>query len=145
MSQHRVQSLVVPFLVLAFVAASFAEPARTGRPGQDKDHAAELPRVPPKSPAEALKSFRVHPGFRIEQAAAEPLLASPVALDFDENGRLYVAEYPEYNHYASKQPQGSGRVRLLEDTDGDGIFDKSTIFLDNLHWPSAVCCYDGGV
>ena len=68
----------------------------------DQDYAAELPFIPPKTPAESLKTLRVRPGFRVELAAAEPLLASPVALDFDEDGRLYVAEYPEYNQYASK-------------------------------------------
>ena len=103
------------------------------------------PRIPPKSPAEALKAFQLHPGFRIELAAAEPLLASPVALDFDEDGRLYVAEFPEFNQNASKRPHGRGRVRLLEDTDGDGVFDKSIDFLPDVDMPTAVCCYDGGV
>src|SRR5207247_6061159 len=70
---------------------------------------------------------------------------SPVALDFDEDGRLYIVEYPEYNQYASKQPHGHGRVRLLEDTNDDGFYDKSTVFLDDLDSPTAVCCYGGGV
>src|SRR5262245_25292252 len=112
---------------------------------QEEGYAAELPRIPPKGPAEALEAFRVHPGFRIELATAEPLLASPVALDFDEDGRLYVAEFPEFNQNSSKLPHGRGRIRLLEDTDGDGVFDKSTVFLDGLDSPTAVCCYDGGV
>src|SRR5262249_5169098 len=90
-------------------------------------------------------TFRIHPGFRIELAAAEPLLASPVAVDFDEDGRLYVVEFLEFNQNTSKHSHGRGRIRLLEDTDGDGVYDKSTIFLDNLNWPTAVCCYDGGV
>src|SRR5207253_6520111 len=58
---------------------------------------------------------------------------------------LYVVEYPEYNQYAGKRPHGRGRVRLLEDTDGDGVYDKGTTFLDNLDSPVAVCCYGGGV
>src|SRR5262245_35620389 len=119
-----------------------------GRPPQtdaDKDYSAELPRIPPKEPAEALTTFKLRPGFRIELVAAEPLLRSPVALDFDEDGRLYVVEFPEYNQYANKNFKGHGCVRLLEDTDGDGRFDKSTVYVENLDSPVAVACYDGGV
>ena len=49
-------------------------------------------RVPPKSPAEALRTFRLRDGFRIELAAAEPLIRDPVAIDFDDRGRMYVVE-----------------------------------------------------
>jgi putative membrane-bound dehydrogenase-like protein len=148
MSQSRYWALFVAGLLVLFVACTYAASDKNEKPAvhrADPDYASELPRIPPKSPAESLKSFRLHAGFRIELAAAEPLLASPVALDFDEDGRLYVVEFPEFNQSASKQPQGHGRVRLLEDTHGDGIYDKSTIFLDNLDSPTAVCCYDGGV
>ncbi|MBI1913960.1 MAG: c-type cytochrome [Planctomycetes bacterium] len=111
----------------------------------DKDYSSELPRIPPKEPADALKSFKLRPGFRIELVASEPLIRSPVALDFDENGRLFVVEYPEYNQYANKKFQGHGRVRLLEDSDGDGRYDKATTYVDNLDSPVAIACYDGGV
>jgi putative membrane-bound dehydrogenase-like protein len=146
LSHHRYVSLLLAALLV--VAWTYADPGQNQKSAvdsPDKDYAAELPRTPPKSPAEALKAFRVHPGFRIELVAAEPLLASPVAVDFDEDGRLYVAEFVEFNQNASKQPQGHGRVRLLEDTHGDGVYNKSTIFLDNVDSPVAICCYDGGV
>ncbi len=124
----------------------FAWPfAKAVQDSAQKDYASELPFIPPKTAAEALKTFRLHPSFRIELAAAEPLLASPVAVDFDEDGRAYVAEFPEFNQSSSKTPQGKGRIRLLEDRDGDGVFDKSTIFLENVDLATAVCCYDGGV
>ena len=84
-----------------------------------KDYAAELPRMPPKDPTESLKAFAVRPGFHVELAAAEPLLRSPVAIDFDEDSRMYVAEFPEYNQPAVPKPHGKGCIRLLEDTDGD--------------------------
>src|SRR5262249_20372100 len=132
-------------LLLIFAAWTSAEEGKKPKSDSDKDYAAELPRIPPKSPAESLKTFRLHSGFRIELAASEPNLASPVALDFDEDGRLYIAEFLEFNQRDSKQPHGRGRIRLLEDTKGDGVYDKSTIFLDNLDSPTAVCCYDGGV
>ena len=106
----------------------------------------DLPKIKPLEPADALKAFDVRPGFRVELVAAEPLVRSPVAMDFDEDGRLYVAEFPEYNQYAN--PNGSkerGRIKLLEDTDGDGRYDKATVFADDLDSPVAVACWDGGV
>jgi putative membrane-bound dehydrogenase-like protein len=129
-------------------ARTYADPDKCQKPGIDRaneDYASELPPIPPKSPAESLKAFKIRPGFRIELAAAEPLLASPVALDFDEDGRLYIAEFVEFNQSASKRPHGHGRIRLLEDTHGNSVYDKSTIFLDNVDSPVAICCYDGGV
>src|SRR5262245_16028892 len=146
MSQHRDWLFRLPTLLV--LLATWTQAVLAQKPvaeGAYKDYAFDLPRIPPKGPSEALKAFRVHPGFRIELAAAEPLLASPVALDFDEDGRLFVAEFREFNQGASRQPHGRGRVRLLEDTHGDGVYDKSTVFLDNLDSPTAVCCYDGGV
>ena len=86
-----------------------------------KDYTAEVSRILPVDPVQSLKAFVVRPGFRVELAAAEPLLRSPVAMDFDEDGRLYVAEFPEYNQYADTKPHGNGCIRLLEDTDGDGV------------------------
>jgi putative membrane-bound dehydrogenase-like protein len=111
----------------------------------EQDYAAELPRVPGKTPAESQKSFVVRPGFRVELAAAEPLLRSPVAMDFDEDGRLYVAEFPEYNEDAAKKPHGKGCIRLLEDADGDGNYEKSTLFAADVPIAVAVACWDGGV
>ena len=96
--------------------------------------------------ADALSSFQVKPGFRVELVAAEPLLRDPVALAFDENGRMFVVEYPEYNQQFAKDKQPvTGSVRMLEDTDGDGQYDKSTVFVSDLAAPSAVACYDGGL
>jgi putative membrane-bound dehydrogenase-like protein len=145
MSQQWHLVLFAVVLWISFVSCTYAEPNTSPKPGADTDYAAELPRIPPKNPGEALKTFRLRPGFRLEQAAAEPLLASPVAIDFDEEGRLYVAEFPEFNQASSQTPQGRGRIRLLEDTDGNGVYDKSTVFLDNVESPTAVCCYNGGV
>ena len=65
-----------------------------------------------------------------------------MAMAFDESGRLYVAEMRDYSE---QDKDRLGRVRLLEDTDGDGRFDKATIFAEDLSWPTAITCYDGGV
>lgn len=131
---------------LAFIIAAQAN-------GQTVSEA-ELPRIPPRAPEEELRSFRLAEGFRIELAAAEPLVIDPVAMEFDENGRLYVVEMRDYpfttdpdnlttSDEARSQP--SGRVRLIEDADGDGRADRSTVFADRFHWPTALALWKGGV
>jgi putative membrane-bound dehydrogenase-like protein len=120
------------------IVGTAAEPAAKPTP----DFSAELPRIPAKSPAEALNTFQVLPGFRIEQIAAEPLVHDPVAVSFDENGRMYVVEMIDYSEQAN---DFLGSIRLLEDTDSDGKFEKSTLFVDKMSWPTAITCYDGGV
>src|SRR4051812_13694508 len=120
-------------LCLLFLALIAAEPAVDPR---------DLPRVPPTEPADALKTFTVKEGFNIELAAAEPLVVSPVAMAFDEDGRLFVVEMIDYSE---RRDEKLGRIRMLTDTDGDGKFDKSTTFAKDLAWPTAIICYDGGV
>src|SRR6266511_3170654 len=93
--------------------------------GEPQVDPARLPRVAPTAPDRALSTFRVKPGFRIELVAAEPLVVDPIALSFDENGRLYVVEMRDYSE---RRPEKLSRIRRLEDTDGDGRFDKSTVF-----------------
>ncbi|MFM8892496.1 MAG: PVC-type heme-binding CxxCH protein, partial [Planctomycetia bacterium] len=117
-------------LVAALAAVSRAEPVET------------LPRIPPREPAAAVRSFAVPPGFRIEQVAAEPLVHSPVAIDFDPRGRCYVVEMIDYSEQADDR---LGAVRILDDTDGDGRMDTSVVFARDLSWPTGVLCYDGGV
>src|SRR5207253_11048888 len=102
----------------------------------------DLPRMPPVEPADAVKTFQVKEGFRIELAAAEPLVVDPVAMAFDEDGRLFVVEMRDYSE---RRDEKLGRIRMLVDTDGDGKFDKSTIYADNLPWPTAIICWNGGV
>jgi putative membrane-bound dehydrogenase-like protein len=87
-------------------------------------------------------SFLLRPGFRIELVASEPMIAGPVAMAFDENGRLFVVEM---RGYPDRRGANLGRVRLLENMDDQGVFQNSTIYADNLPWPSAVACYSGGI
>ncbi|HET6422981.1 MAG TPA: hypothetical protein VFG20_04815, partial [Planctomycetaceae bacterium] len=142
-------------VLLAVVNIGSASEPKTIFSTPDKDAVKEaLPRVPPTAPAEAAKTFRVLDGFRMDLLAAEPLVASPVAMTYDENGRAYVCEmrdYP-YTDKAKHKPNQEnptdapiGRVRLLDDTDGDGVFDQSTIFAEGLSWPTGVACWKGGV
>src|SRR5689334_6175760 len=77
----------------------------------------------PLTPDQAPRSFRLEPGLRVELVAAEPLVVSPVALAFDEQGRLFVAEDRGYPTGPGEGKPPVGRVALLEDTDGDGRMD----------------------
>ncbi|MBC8352154.1 MAG: c-type cytochrome [Planctomycetes bacterium] len=107
--------------------------------------ASKLPQIPPKEPTASLESIELHKDFRIALVAAEPLVRDPVAIDFDSSGRIYVVELPPYNGYAIEGFKANGSIRLLEDTDDDGTCDKSTIYLDDLKYPTAIACWDGGL
>jgi putative membrane-bound dehydrogenase-like protein len=98
-----------------------------------------------RSPAEALATFETIPGFHVELVASEPDVASPVAAAFDEDGRLYVAEMRDYPFRPADGEKPLGRVRLLEDKDGDGRFETSHIFADELLWPTGVVPWKQGV
>jgi hypothetical protein len=100
----------------------------------------QMPRVPATEPEQAAKTFVLRPGFTAELVAAEPLIASPVALDVDEQGRAYVVEMRDYSE---RRPEQLGRIKRLKDTDGDGRYDKATVVLANLPWPTAVTCWRG--
>jgi putative membrane-bound dehydrogenase-like protein len=106
----------------------------------------KLPPPAPLSPEEAMKAFQVEKGFRIELVASEPMIESPVAMSFDDQGRLYVCEMRGYMHdlAGSTEKEPTGRVSLLEDTDGDGRMDKATAFLDKVVMPRAVMAVNGG-
>lgn len=97
---------------------------------------------PPYSPADALKTFAIEPGFRIESYASEPDIRSPVAMEFDENGRIYVVEAPGY---PLKMDARVGSVILLEDADHDGRPDRRTVFADKLTMPTGVMRWKKGI
>jgi mono/diheme cytochrome c family protein/glucose/arabinose dehydrogenase len=106
----------------------------------------KLPAPKPLSPEEALRSFKVAPGFRVELFAAEPMVEAPIAISFDEKGRAWVCEMRGYMHdvEGAGEDQPVGRITILEDTDGDGKADKRTVFADGLVMPRSVTCVNGG-
>jgi putative membrane-bound dehydrogenase-like protein len=105
----------------------------------------ELPVVTAKSPVESQSMLEVADGFRMELVAAEPLVHDPVAVTFDEDGKMYVVELPPYNSYVVDGFATKGSIRILEDTDDDGVYDKSVLFASGLSYPTAIACWDGGV
>ncbi len=94
-----------------------------------------------KSVKNALSTFELDSTFQIELVAIEPLVADPVAMEIDEVGRLYVVEMHGY----PLDKSGTGRVKLLADTDGDGRMDESTVFADNLMLPTGILRWKKGV
>ncbi len=121
-----------------------AEPASIVQP---------LPRIAAVAPAEAAQTIKLQNGFRAELIAAEPLVTDPVAMVYDENGRAYVVEMNDYpysdkSHDHAWQEQTSkpiGRIRLLQDTNADGLFDTATVFADKLSWPAGLALWKGGL
>jgi len=110
------------------------------------DEKSPLKNSPPLSPREELATFRLPKGLKAELVACEPEVVDPVAMAFDENGRLYVVEMRGYpNEGVGTGKISSGRIKLLEDKDGDGFFEKSTVFADGLRLPTGVMPYRGGV
>lgn len=107
----------------------------------------KLPPPRPLSPEEELATFKLAPGFRAELVAAEPLVDTPVALAWDEKGRMFVCEMRDYMHNVegTGEDQKNGRIVMLEDVDGDGRMDKRTVFADGLCMPRAVLCVNGGL
>ena len=90
---------------------------------------------------DALQTFQIAPGFKIELIASEPLIADPVAMDVDEYGNIYVVELHGY----PLDTAGLGKIKLLTDTDGDGAPDKSTLFADHLRMPTGIMRWKNGV
>jgi putative membrane-bound dehydrogenase-like protein len=131
--------------MITIACASAAEP--------DASLQEQLPRIPPTEPAAAEKTIQSLDGFRMQLIAAEPLVMDPVAMAYDEDGRAWVVEMSDYP-YTDKTKDVAfqektadlplGRVRILEDVDGDGKFDKSYLFADQLSWPTGIALYKGG-
>lgn len=99
----------------------------------------------PRSPEEGLKSIHVPEGFTVDLVAAEPLLLDPVAFDWDAQGRLWVVEMADYPLGLDGQGSAGGRVRMLEDSNHDGTYDKSTLFVEGLNFPNGILTWRDGV
>ena len=101
------------------------------------------PPGPPLTPEQAIAKMTVPPGFRVELVASEPALQNPVAMAFDDRGRIYVTESFEY----PRREPGPGRdkIKILEDKDGDGLAETVKVFAEGLNIPSGIAVGHGGV
>jgi putative membrane-bound dehydrogenase-like protein len=98
-----------------------------------------------KTAEASLRSIRARPGFAVELVAAEPLVQDPIAFAWGPDGKLWVVEMGDYPLGVDGKGKPGGRIKFLEDTDGDGKYDKATLFLDGLSMPTGVLPWRKGV
>ncbi|MFC5412611.1 c-type cytochrome [Larkinella bovis] len=101
---------------------------------------------PARTPAEELATFQIEPGLKVQLVAAEPMVEDPVVLTFDEAGRLWVVEMRGFmpNIDGAGEEKPVGRISVLEDTNGDGQMDVSTVYMDSLVLPRSLALVPGG-
>src|SRR6476659_1572245 len=133
------KNLLCAAALLTMVRLTLAEPAEVKSP---------------LSPEESLKHFQLDPLLSIELVAAEPQVVDPVAMRFDEDGRLWVAEMRDYPLGPIKKTDGKrtekdaepmSQIKILEDKNGDGRFETATVFADKLLFVTGLQPWKGGV
>ncbi|MHB8521323.1 MAG: PVC-type heme-binding CxxCH protein, partial [Limisphaerales bacterium] len=100
---------------------------------------------PAKTPEASLAAIRVRPGFTVELVAQEPLVKDPIAFEWGADGKLWVVEMGDYPLGVDNKGKPGGKVLFLEDTNGDGVYDRSTVFLAGLNFPNGVMPWGKGV
>jgi glucose/arabinose dehydrogenase len=143
MTKHRCLNWATLALAL-LISLPLCPVGRYARGADDViPHAQDRPPGEPLSPADAIAKMKVPDGFHVELVASEPEIVNPVAMTFDEHGRIWITESFEYPR--REAGPGRDRVKVLEDTDGDGKADKFTVFADGLNIPSGIAVGHGGV
>ncbi len=105
----------------------------------------DMPGAEEKHPIAAHGNHELHPALGMSLFAAEPAVVDPVAMTFDEHGRVYVVEMRDYPSGIGPDRRPGGTVRLLEDENGDGQIDKATLFAEWLSFPTSVAPWNGGI
>lgn len=103
------------------------------------------PVPPPHSPAESMRRMHLPEGFRVEPFAAEPEIVKPLAMNFDERGRVWIVESLDYPNTVLPTGRGHDRIKLCEDTDGDGRADRFTVFAEGLNIPTSLLPTERGL
>src|SRR3954468_10174368 len=172
-SMHHMRYFVL--ITLLFATVTFADDAPiadAAKNAKGLDSALAALRAPtrdtkPLSAEESLKHFKLRPGYAVDLIAEEPVVRQPLNINFDARGRMWVTQYiqypfpkglkvVEYDRYIrakfDKTPlppplgdKGADRITIHEDTDGDGTFDKTTVFVDGLNIATAALPGKGGV
>ena len=144
MSVPIFRALALTCLVVAGGYAFQSSPANRPWPPEVQKVA---PDSPPLSPADALQTFYMPPGYRVQLVASEPLVQEPVAIDWDVAGRLWVVEMPGWmpDITAAGEHEPIGRVVVLEDENRDGRMDKRTVFAEGLVLARSIKVLERGV
>lgn len=119
-------------LIAATSAVAVAQPLAPPTPG-------------PFSPQQSMAAMKLLPGLRVELAACEPHVIDPVAIRFDEHGRMWVVEMRDYPHGPQPDQPPQSRIKVLEDLDQDGFFETATVFADELLFATGLQPWQGGV
>lgn len=119
-------------------------PGTNARAGTALDPAKDLPRYPAVAPKDAVATWKVKPGFKVEFVTHEPQVRDPIAISFDENGRMFVCEMIDYSEERDRTPH-LGRISVLEDKDGDGYYETSKVFADDFPLPTGLIWANGGL
>ena len=148
MSHTRTRLALVVTGIVGLAAAIAAQQGTAKTPGNIWPPAKkQMAKSIPLSPEEEMKTFSLPPGFRAELVASEPMIESPILMDFDADGRLWVIEMLTFLPDTSGRDstEAINRVSVLEDTDGDGKMDKKTVFADKLKQARALKVLDRGI
>lgn len=147
------RSAPLPRSVAVFLALILAQSlailsdVRATPPIQSESQVAPAPRthgIPPQSPEESLQHFQTHVGLKVELVASEPQISDPVAIDFGPDGAVWVVQMSDYGHGVEEEFEPTGEVRVLNDVDGDGFYETSTVFTDGLRYPTDVKVWKDG-
>ncbi len=134
-------ALSIAFGAFGGVDHALGEDARNTLPKQQH----KTSDAPFLTPSEAVAKMAIPDGFEVSVFASEPDIAEPIAFCFDDRGRMWIAENFNYRTRREHTDEQVSRIQILEDTDGDGVFDKKKTFTDKLTFTSGLACGFGGV
>lgn len=143
-------STVLLLCVIIFLVFSFQSCRQSNGDYQGADSLTveqSIPDAPVLSGEEGIRKMHLESGFDIELVAEEPLVIAPVAMSFDEKGRMWVVEMEDYmpDTLGTGEDNPSGKVVILSDSNGDGKMDTRDVFLDSLVLPRAICLIEDGI
>jgi hypothetical protein len=107
----------------------------------------QIPPAPALTPEQGLKTFKLHEDFAMSVVASDPMIQSPLAINFDGNGRMWVVEMRGYmlNVAGDGESDPIGRISILTDADHDGVFEDYKVFMDDLNQPRSIAFYKNGI